>query len=96
MAVNLFPFLMVFTFTTLNEAIVEYLCGNVKALKSYLPLISLATAIILTLSFRVSVFNVFFDYPVTHPFMEFFLSALLISRLSNYLNDFVQKFLGGK
>ncbi|MDP3733349.1 MAG: hypothetical protein Q8Q91_02290 [Candidatus Daviesbacteria bacterium] len=96
MAVNLFPFLMVFTFTTLNEAIVEYLCGSVKALKPYLSLISLTVAILLTFSFKVSIFNIFFDNPVTHPFMEFLLSALLIARLSNYLNDFVQKFLGSK
>lgn len=86
----------IFIFVVLNEALIEYLCGSVKSLKPYLPLLSLAVAIILTFSFRVSVFNVFFDYPVTHPFMEFLLSALLISRLSNYLNDFIQKFLGAK
>lgn len=86
----------IFIFVVLNEALIEYLCGSVKVLKAYLPLLSLATAIILTFSFRVSVFNVFFNYPVTNPFMEFLLSAFIVSRLSNYLNDFIQKFLGAK
>lgn len=86
----------IFIFVVLNEALIEYLCGSVKSLKPYLPLLSLAVAIILVFSFRVSVFNIFLKLPVTHPFMEFLLSALLISRLSNYLNDFVQKFLGAK
>lgn len=86
----------IFIFVVLNEALIEYLCGSVKSLKPYLPLLSLAVAIILAFSFRVSVFNIFFNLPVTHPFMEFLLSALLISRLSNYLNDFIQKFLGAK
>lgn len=86
----------IFIFIVLNEALIEYLCGSVKSLKPYLPLLSLAVAIILAFSFRVSVFNIFLKLPVTHPFMEFLLSALLISRLSNYLNDFVQKFLGAK
>lgn len=86
----------IFIFIVLNEALIEYLCGSVKSLKPYLPLLSLAVAIILAFSFRVSVFNIFLKLPVTHPFMEFLLSALLISRLSNYLNDFIQKFLGSK
>lgn len=88
--------LVVFIFITLNEAIIEYSVGNIEALRPYIPLLSLAIAILLTFGFQVSLFNVFLGTTVTSPFWEFLLSAFIISRLSNYLNDFVQKFLGSK
>lgn len=89
-------FLVVFIFTTLNEAIIEYLVGNVQKLRSYLPLLSLAVAIFLTFAYQVSLFSIFLGTEIVNPFMEFLLSAFIIARLSNYLNDFVQKFLGSK
>lgn len=88
--------LVVFTFTTLNEAIIEYFIGSVQVLKPYIPLLSLASAILLTFGFGVSLFNIFLGTEIRSPFWEFFLSAFIIARLSNYLNDFVQKFLGSK
>lgn len=88
--------LVVLIFTTLNEAIIEYLVGSIQALKPYIPLLSLATAILLTFAFQVSLFNVLLGTEVRSPFWEFLLSAFIIARLSNYLNDFVQKFLGSK
>lgn len=87
--------LFVFIFTTLNEAIIEYLIGSVRILKPYIPLLSLATAILLTFIYQVNLFKIFLGVEVS-PFLDFFLSALIIARLSNYLNDLVQKFLGSK
>lgn len=89
-------FLVVFILTVLNEALIEYFVGSVQVLRPYLPLLSLATAILLTFGFGVSVFNVLLGTPIQSPFWEFFLSAFIIARLSNYLNDLVQKFLGSK
>lgn len=88
--------LVVFILTVLNEALIEYLVGSVQVMKPYLPLLSLATAILLTFGFGVSLFNVFLGTEIRSPFWEFLLSAFIIARLSNYLNDFVQKFLGSK
>lgn len=88
--------LTIFIFVTLNEAIIEYLIGNISQLKPYLPLLSLSVAILLTFGFGVSLFNVFLGTDIRSPFWEFLLSAFIIARLSNYLNDAVQKFLGSK
>ncbi|OGE19367.1 hypothetical protein A3D83_00380 [Candidatus Daviesbacteria bacterium RIFCSPHIGHO2_02_FULL_41_10] len=88
--------LVVLIFIVLNEAIIEYLVGNIRALKPYIPLLSLAVAILLTFAFQISLFNVLLGTEIQSPFWEFLLSAFIISRLSNYLNDLVQKFLGSK
>ena len=88
--------LVVLIFTTLNEAIIEYLVGSIQALKPYIPLLSLASAILLTFAYQVSLFNVLLGTEIISPFLEFLLSAFIIARLSNYLNDLVQKFLGSK
>lgn len=88
--------LVVFIFTTLNEAIIEYLVGNIRELKPYIPLLSLAVAILLTFAYQVSLFQIFLGTEIINPFFDFLLSAFIIARLSNYLNDFVQKFLGSK
>lgn len=74
----------------------EYVVGSVQILRPYIPLLSLATAILLTFAFQVSLFNVILGTEIRSPFWEFFLSAFIIARLSNYLNDLVQKFLGSK
>lgn len=88
--------LVIFIFVVLNEAIIEYLLGGVSGLRPYIPLLSLATAILLTFGYSVSLFNIFLGTPVINPFFDFLLSAFIIARLSNYLNDAVQKFLGSK
>ncbi|MBI2314679.1 hypothetical protein HYU93_01300 [Candidatus Daviesbacteria bacterium] len=87
---------VIFIFVTLNEAIIEYLLGNIQELKPYIPLLSLATAILLTFGYSVSLFNIFLGTEVINPFFDFLLSAFIIARLSNFLNDAVQKFLGSK
>lgn len=88
--------LAVFIFVSLNEALIEYLVGNVSSLRPYIPLLSLTTAILLTFGFQVSLFNILLGTIIQSPFFEFLLSAFIIARLSNYLNDFIQKFLGAK
>lgn len=87
---------VIFIFVALNEAVVEYLLGSVRELKSYIPLLSLAVAILLTFGYGVSLFNIFLNTEVLSPFWDYLLSAFIIARLSNYLNDAVQKFLGSK
>ncbi len=87
---------VVFIFITLNEALIEYLVGNVKNLRAYIPLLSLVIAIFLTFAYQVSLFSIFLGTEIISPFFDFLFSAFIIARLSNYLNDFVQKFLGSK
>lgn len=88
--------LVVFIFVTLNEAIIEYLVGSVQVLRLYIPLLSLATAILLTFAYQVSLFQILLGTEIISPFFDFLFSAFIIARLSNYLNDFVQKFLRSK
>jgi hypothetical protein len=88
--------LVVLILTILNEAVIEYLIGNIQALRTYIPLLSLATAILLTFAFQVSLFNIFLQTDIRSPFWEFLLSAIIIARLSNYFNDLAQKYLGSK
>lgn len=87
--------MVVFIFTILNEAAIEYLLGSVQILRSYIPLLSLATAILLVFAYQISLFQLLLDIQVS-PFLDLLFSAFIIARLSNYLNDFVQKFLGSK
>lgn len=87
---------VILIFTILNEAIIEYFVGNIESLRSLIPLLSLVTAILLVFTFQVSLFHLLLGTEITSPFLEFLLSAFIIARLSNYLNDFVQKFLGSK
>lgn len=93
---NLIPLAVVLILTILNEAVIEYLVGSIQSLRPYIPLLSLATAIILVFAYQVSLFNIFLEREITSPFWEFLFSSFIIARLSNYLNDFVQKFLGSK
>lgn len=85
-----------FAFAVLNEALMEYLFGNIESLHSYLPLIGLAGAILLTFTYQINLFSVLLGLESTSPFLDFLLSAFIISRVSNFINDFVQKVLGSK
>ena len=95
MNLNFAPLLLVLAFVILNEAAVEYLFGSVKLLKPYLPLLSLATAIFLTFIYAISFFSLM-GIDNNTPFLDFLFTGFIISRLSNYVNDFVQKLLGSK
>ncbi len=90
------PWAVIFAFTTLNESIIEYMFGSVKGLRPYLPLLSLGTAIFLTFMYQISVFALIFGVQSSSPFLDFLLSGFIISRGSNFVNDFAQRFLRSK
>lgn len=85
-----------FLFALLNEAIIEYLCGSVQILRVYLPLLSLATGILIAFFYQVSVFHLLLGWSVDNPFWEFLFSGFIIARLSNLINDLAQRYLGSK
>lgn len=93
---NFSPIAIVFAFATLNESIIEYLVGNVASLRPYVPLIALATAIFLTFTYQINIFSMLLGVNSGSPFLDFLLSGFIISRGSNFVNDFVQKVLGSK
>ncbi|EKD89787.1 MAG: hypothetical protein ACD_32C00147G0002 [uncultured bacterium] len=88
--------IVILIFVVLNEAIIEYFIGNIKSLRIYIPLLSLATAILLAFGYQVSLFHIFLGTEVINPFFDFLLSAFVVARLSNFLNDLAQKYLGSK
>lgn len=87
---------VIFAFSSLNESIIEYLFGSVQPLRPYLPLIALATAIFLTFSYQINIFSSLLGIQSNNPFLDFLLSGFIISRGSNFLNDFVQRVLKSK
>ena len=90
------PIAVVLAFSTLNEALIEYLFGSVAQLRPYLPLLALATAIFLTFTYQINIFATLLGIQSNSPFLDYLLSAFIISRGSNFVNDFVQKVLGSK
>lgn len=93
---NLSPLATVFIFTAINEAVVEYIFGNVTTLKPYLPLFCLGTGMFLAFAYHINFFSLILGIESSIPFVDTFLSGFVISRGSNFLNDFAQKFLGSK
>ena len=93
---NLSPLAIIFAFTTLNESIIEYFVGSVKQLHPYLPLLSLASGIVLAFLYQVNIFNSLLGLQSGSPFLDFLLSGFVISRGSNFVNDFVKRVLGSK
>lgn len=93
---NLSPLAIVFVFSTLNESLIEYLFGSVKQLRSYLPLLALATATFLTFSYQINILSTLLGIESSSPFLDFLLSGFIISRGSNFVNDLTKKFLGSK
>ena len=90
------PVAVVFAFATLNESIIEYLVGSVKEIRPFLPLIALSTAVFLCFTYQINIFSMLLGLDSGNPFLDFLLSGFIISRGSNFVNDFVQKFLGSK
>lgn len=87
---------VILAFTTLNESIIEYLFGSVKELHPYLPLLSLSSGIFLAFLYQVNIFNAVLGVQSGSPFLDFLLSGFIISRGSNFVNDFVRRVLGSK
>ena len=90
------PIAVVFAFATLNESMIEYLFGSVQSLRPYLPLLALASAVFLTFTYQINIFSTLLGIQSNSPFLDFLLSGFIISRGSNFMNDFVQKVLGSK
>lgn len=93
---NLLPLFVVLTFSALNESIIEYLFGNLRLLHAYLPLLSLGVAIFLTFAYQVNLFSIVLGIQSEPPFLDFLLSAFIISRISNFINDLAQRVLRSK
>lgn len=93
---NISPLVAVFAFSTLNESIIEYLFGSIDKLKPYLPILALATAILLTFTYQINIFTSLLNLQSGSPFLDYLLSAFVISRGSNFVNDFVRKILSSK
>lgn len=92
--VDILPLASLLIFMILNESIIEYLFGNVDFLKPYLSLVSLAVGIVLAVVYQIDLFKLV-GMTENVPFGTL-LSGFVISRGSNILNDFAQKFLGSK
>lgn len=90
------PIAVVFAFTSLNESLIEYLFGSVSALRPYLPLLGLAMAIFLAFAYQIDIFTGVLGVDSGNPFLNFLFSGFLMSRGSNFINDFAQKVLGSK
>ncbi len=88
--------LTVFVFALLNEAIIEYMFGSVQKLRPFLPLLGLTLAILLTFMYQINIFSLSLRIQTNTPFLDFLLSAFIIARLSNFINDFVRRVLGSK
>lgn len=93
---NFSPLALVFAFSTLNESIIEYIFGNVKELRPYLPLIALGSAILLAFAYQINILSMLLGVESGSPLLDFILSGFMISRGSNFVNDFVQKVLKSK
>lgn len=93
---NFSPLAVIFAFTTLNEAIIEYFFGSVKVLKPYLPLLALSSAVLLSFIYQINIFVSLLGLNSGSPFLDYLLSGFIISRGSNFVNDFVRRVLGSK
>lgn len=94
--INISPLAVVFAFSTLNEAIIEYLFGNVSKLSPYIPLLGLFTAILLTFLYQIDIFTLLLGIQSNSPALDFLLTGFLISRVSNFINDLAQRILQSK
>jgi len=90
------PVFVIFAFASLNESIIEYFVGSVQPLRSYLPLLALASSIFLVFTYQIDIFTSVLGMQTNTPFLDYLLTAFIISRGSNFVNDFVRRVLGSK
>ncbi len=93
---HLTSLIVILAFSILNESIIEYFFGSIKQISGYLPLISLFVAIFLTFIYQINIFAILIGVQSNSPFLDFLLSGFVISRISNFVNDLVQKVIGSK
>lgn len=93
---DLTPLSVAVMFATLNESIIEYMFGSIVKIRPYLPLISLGTAMFLAFSYQINIMHILLNVQSSFPPLDFILSGFMISRGSNFVNDFARKVLGSK
>ena len=86
----------VFVFALLNEAIIEYMFGNIVLLRPFLPLLGLALSILITFMYQINIVSLILGVQTNTPFLDILFTAFIIARLSNLINDFVRKVIGSK
>lgn len=96
MATDLTPLATVLVFATLNESIIEYLLGSLPQVRPYLPLVALAFGVLLAFSYQLNLFSQLLGIKSNIVEVDYLLSGFIISRGSNFVNDFAQKVLGSK
>ncbi len=94
--IDLTPLSVAIMFATLNESIIEYMFGSIIKLRPYLPLISLGTGVFLSFAYQINMMHILLNVQSGFPPLDFILSGFLISRGSNFVNDFAKKALGSK
>lgn len=93
---QVWSFLTVLIFALLNEAIIEYMFGNIVLLRPFLPLLGLALSILITFMYQINIISLILGVATNTPFLDILFSAFVIARLSNLINDFARKILGSK
>lgn len=90
------PLLVILAFSALNEAILEYLFGNVRSLAAYLPLLGLGAAIFLSFTYQLTILSDILGVQSNFPVLDYLFSGFIISRVSNFINDLAQRVLRSK
>lgn len=90
------PLPVIIALCVLNEAIIEYFFGNVEKIHSYIPLISLFVALVLTFAYQVNIFALILGVQSNIPFFDLMFSGFIIARGSNFINDLAQRFFKSK
>lgn len=93
---DLTPLSVALMFALLNESIIEYVFGSIIKIRPYLPLISLFTGVFLAFAYQVNIMQILLNVQSGFPALDFTLSGFVISRGSNFVNDFARKALGSK
>ncbi len=90
---SMHPILLIFIFSTLVEAVMEFLFANVLLIKPYFKLISMVVGIMLAFYYQVNIFESVLQLVHVDPFFDYLFSGMLVARMSNYLNDLVERIL---
>lgn len=96
LSLNLSSLGMVLMFATLNESLIEYFFGSTESLRPYLPTLALFCGIFLAVIYNINLFSLFFGFESMSSIVDNILSGFIISRGSNFVNDFARKALGSK
>lgn len=96
LTLNLSSLGLVLMFATLNESFIEYFFGSMEKLRPYLPTLALASGVFLAVMYNINLFSLFFGLESMSSILDNILSGFVISRGSNFVNDFARKALGSK